>query len=176
MDWQSYNAKTKGGIKLIYQWKLPWIYNIPAQAAGEELSRICEKNGGEMSPKTIVDESRPETAPLHPCFEWDNDTAADKYLEYQARQLVCCIVTKQETQKTGPTEVRAFVHVAESYRPTQVVVSQKDLQAELVRNALRDVKAFQRRLETFSSLRPVKDLRRSVDRTIQQLMEETNAP
>ena len=157
---------------MVYQWKMPGLYDIPAQKAGEELARICEKNGGVMSPKTIVEESIPETAPLHPCFEWDNDTAADRYREYQARQLVCCIIMKPETEKAVPTEVRAFVHVAESYRPTQVVVSEKSLHDELLKSAIRDVEAFQRRLETFSSLRPVKQLRRTIDRTIQQLREE----
>lgn len=161
---------------MVYQWKMPGLFDIPAQTDGEELARICEKNGGEMSPKTIVEESRPETAPLHPCFEWDNDAAADRYREYQARQLVCCIITTQETTKAEPIDVRAFVHVAESYRPTQVVASRKDLHDELVRNALRDVKAFQHRLEAFSSLRPVKKLGRSIDKAIQQLTEESNAP
>lgn len=154
---------------MVYSWKIPGLYSILAQEAGEELARICDKHGGEMSPKIIVDESRPEDAVLHQVFEWSDPVAAELWRQQQARNIVCCIITKHETEKSGPTEVRAFVHVAESYRPTQLVVSQEDLQAELVRNALRDVEAFHRRLETFSTLRPVKQLRRSVDQTIQQL-------
>lgn len=158
---------------MVYQWKMPGLYQIPAQAAGEELARICKEHSGEMSPQVIVEESRPEAAPLHPIFEWNDTVAAEEWRKQQARQLVCCIVTRLENDITTTAVVRPFVHVSDSYRPIEVVVSEKDLQAELVRNALRDVEAFQRRLETFSTLRPVKQLRRSIDRTIQQLKDES---
>lgn len=157
---------------MVYKWKLPGVYSISAQMAGEELERIY-RDRGELTPSVIVDESRPECSVLHPVFEWSDPVAAELWRQQQARNVVRCIITKQETEKSGPTEVRAFVHVAESYRPTQVVVSEKSLLDELVKSAIRDVEAFQRRLETFSTLRPVKQLRRSIDRTIQQLREES---
>lgn len=157
---------------MVYKWKMPGLYDIPAQAAGEELDRIYEEKG-ELQARDVVNESRPETAPLHPLFEWDDPKAAELYREQQARNIIGCIVTVQDSEKSGLTQVRAFVHVAESYRPTQIVVSEKDLREELVRTALKDAEAFQRRLETFASLRPIKQLRRTLDRTIQQLREES---
>ncbi len=157
---------------MVYKWKMPGLYDIPAQAAGEELDRIYEEKG-ELQARDVVNESRPETAPLHSLFEWNDPKAAELYRQQQARNIISCIVTVQDSEKSGPTQVRAFVHVAESYRPTQVVVSKKDLREELVRTALKDAETFQRRLETFSSLRPIKPLRRTLERTIQQLREES---
>lgn len=63
---------------MVYSWKMTGLYQIPAQAAGEELARICKEHGGEMSPQTIVEESRPEAAPLHPVFEWNDTVAAEE--------------------------------------------------------------------------------------------------
>lgn len=50
---------------MVYKWKMPGLYDIPAQAAGEELDRIYEEKG-ELQARDVVNESRPETAPLHP--------------------------------------------------------------------------------------------------------------
>ena len=60
---------------------------VPAQTAGEELDRIEARDGG-ITPKAVVEESRPEDAPLHPCFEWDNEVAAELYREDQARNII----------------------------------------------------------------------------------------
>lgn len=156
---------------MVYKWKLPGMYDVSAQTAVEELSRIYQERG-ELQAADVVEESRPETAPLHGCFEWNDSVAAEKYREEQARGIIQCVVSVQNTTKHGSMEVRAFVHVEDSYRPTQVVISEKSLHDELLKSAIRDVEEFQRRLELFSSLRPVKQLRRTIDRTIQQLREE----
>ena len=50
------------------------VPHIAAQVVGEELARI--EASGELTPATVVEASRPETAPLHPAFEWDDPTAA----------------------------------------------------------------------------------------------------
>ena len=67
---------------MIYKWKVAGLMPVDAQTAGEELNRIYTKNGA-LNPADIVDESRPEDAPLHDCFEWRDDVAAEKYREQQ---------------------------------------------------------------------------------------------
>lgn len=153
---------------MVYQYKLPGLFSVPAQTAGDELSRIYHERG-ELQAADVVDESRPETAPLHPCFEWDDYKAAERYRQQQARNLIDCVVTVQETKSAGPVEVRAYVHTEGSYHPIQAVVTQKDMHDELVKSALRDVEAFQRRLETFAALKPAKELRRAVEKAAQEL-------
>ena len=60
---------------------------VSAQEAGEELDRIRSRYGT-LQPAAVVDESRPEEAPLHPVFEWDDATAAEHYREHQATNLI----------------------------------------------------------------------------------------
>ena len=60
---------------------------VDAQTAGEELDRI-RKEHGMLEPGTVVDESRPDEAPLHPVFEWHDPKAAELYREHQATHLI----------------------------------------------------------------------------------------
>lgn len=140
---------------MIYQWKMPGIVPVDAQVAGNELSRIYDKCG-QLSPADIVNESRRETAPLHPCFEWDDATAAEKYRESQAADLVRLIcVVDEDTHE--PTDVRAFVHVQKTYHPIKVVMENTDMLEELLRSAMAELVAFHKKYKTLSDLKPVFD-------------------
>lgn len=138
---------------MVYRWKLPGVIPVDAQTAGEELQRIYEDRG-ELSPAHIVDESRSGDAPLHPCFEWDNEVAAEKYRQTQAAQIVRSIVTVEET-RSGPQEVRAFVHVQQKYHPISVVVNSADQMEELLKTALDELQAFRQKYNALSQLAPV---------------------
>lgn len=142
-----YGQIKKEVIYLVYQWKLPGIYSVPAQTAGEELARIHEKRGS-LTPVGIVDESRPEQAPLHPVFEWDDWKAAEEWRKQQAKQLVCCIVVKQENAKAEQVEVRAFEHVQGGYHPVQVILREPDMKLELMRDVLRMTDAYKEKLRS----------------------------
>lgn len=139
---------------MVYKWKLPGLYDVPAQEAGQELERIYQKHG-QLEAKDIVDESRPEEATLHPCFEWCDPIAAELWREHQARGIVQCIVTDCEAKGGEPVEVRAFVHVADTYRPTSVALESPDMKQEMEQNALRDMLIFKKRHSALASLAPV---------------------
>ena len=138
---------------MTYKWKLPGIIPVDAQTAGDELERIYNERG-ELNPADIVEESRSEDAPLHPCFEWDDRTAAKKYRESQASLIIRSIVTVADG-RDEPQEVRAYVHVENTYRPVSVVVESRDYMEELLKTALLELAAFQRKYNALSSLRPV---------------------
>jgi len=161
---------------LTYKWKMEGLHPVSAQDAGEALQGIYERKG-KWQAADVVEESRPEAAPLHPCFEWDDPKAAKLWREQQARNLIGCIVTVQETKKQDPVVVRSFVHAADSYHPTEVVMQQQDLQTELIKTAIQDVEAFQKRLEAFYDLQPIRTLSMDVSRTVQQLHDiQSSAP
>lgn len=144
----------KGGNNLVYQFKIPGIFPVSAQTAGEELHRIYESKGC-LDPKDVVDESRPEEAPLHSCFEWDDETSAEKYREVQAGQIIRSVVVVQEEKQRPQVEVRAFVSVQKTYRPIEVVVNSEEQMLELFNSALSELKAFERKyanLKQFSAL------------------------
>lgn len=73
---------------MVFEWKMKGLYPVAAQAAGMELERIY-KDHGRCDAADVVDESRPEEAVLHPCFEWRDHVAAEFYRQQQARNLAC---------------------------------------------------------------------------------------
>jgi hypothetical protein len=60
---------------------------VDAQTAGSELDRIRRRDGT-IRPDVVVDEARPEEAPLHPAFEWRDPVAAEQWREHQASTLI----------------------------------------------------------------------------------------
>ena len=139
---------------MVYQFKLPGLYPVSAQTAGEELHRIYTDKG-QLKPADVVDESRPTSAPLHPCFEWNDEVAAEKYREVQAGNLIRSITVVHETPTYEPVEVRAFVKPLETYAPIEVVVNSEEQMAALLESALAELKAFEKKYATLSQLSPV---------------------
>lgn len=153
-----------------YQWKMSGLYPVSAQTAGEELERIYAEKCS-MTASVIVDESRPEEAPLHPCFEWNDPVAAERWREHQARGIVNCIVVKSENAVKEPVQVRAFIHARESYHPLNVALESKDLAAEMMSNALSDMKNFTAKYKTLLSLKPVIT---TMEKTIKEMEKENS--
>ncbi len=142
---------------MIYQWKLPTV-PVSAQTAGEEFERIYRERG-KLDPADVVNESREETAPLHPCFEWNDEIAAEKYRVAQAGNIIRALVTVEEVADTS-SEIRAFVHVQRDYHPISVVVNDKDMMSELLESAEKDLMAFKRK---YSELRQLSQVLTAID-------------
>lgn len=144
---------------MVYKWKLDGLVPVDAQTAGEELDRIYGETG-KIEPKDVVDRSREETAPLHPCFEWNDATAAEKYRENQAASLIrnIAVITEPATDQEAPQIVRAFVNVQNAYQPMRVVQEDPDKMSELLSTALRELRCFQAKYKTLETLRPVFDV------------------
>jgi hypothetical protein len=70
-------AGYKRRYSMVYKWKDAARLKTDAQTAGEICEKL-EKNGG-LTAKRLADESRPEDAPLHKEFEWNDATAAEAY-------------------------------------------------------------------------------------------------
>ena len=85
-------------------------YSVAADVVGDELERIWAENGNELRPADIVEEARPEGAPLHPLFEWDDEKAAEEHRLLQARQLVRSVrVVAEGSTNTTPAFVSVVV-------------------------------------------------------------------
>jgi len=138
---------------MIYQWKLP-LYKIDAQTAGEELERITQARHS-LTPDAVVDESRSEDAVLHNCFEWNNESAAERYRETQAQELIRNIVTVTVNDEEITEPVRAFVSIQNDYKPVSVVVRTKEYSDEMYRKALRDLQAYKRKYAGLEQLAEV---------------------
>lgn len=159
---------------MVYKYKLDGLYPVQAQTAGEEIERIYHKRG-QCDAADVVDESRPESAVLHPCFEWNDPVAAELWREQQARGIINCIVTVSETKKGETVEVRAFHHVASTYRPLDVVLKSVDMETEMKESALREFLAFKRKLDVYKSLDAVRPAIKEIDRAIRRLGGDADA-
>ena len=81
---------------------------ISAETAINELSKIESTIG--LTPANVVDVSRPENAPLHRVFLWDDSAAAEKYRQHQAQGLIRAVVRIEPVEQI---EYRPFVRIVE---------------------------------------------------------------
>ena len=83
-----------------YKWRIP-VFNADADTVGEIFESIEERDGV-LSPSAVVDEARPEVSPIHACFEWDDEKAAEKYRETQASSMIRCLIVSTEHIENAP--------------------------------------------------------------------------
>lgn len=131
---------------MIYKWKSGARAPVSAQVAGEVCEQMSAK--GKLTPKALVDASRPEDAPLHKAFEWDDQKAAERYRESQAAYIIRSIEVKRE-DVTEP--VRAFFSVPKDggtsyqYHSVDTILRSTDSRESLLESAKRELEAFTRK-------------------------------
>lgn len=113
----------------------PWGASAPVAAkdAAAELYRIHKKFKG-LTAEVVVDESRPEDAPLHPTFEWDDNVAGEKYRLMQASTIIRAIRIDDSPQFTYVPQTITIrgEEVKGSYQPVaRVVKDERSLEAAL---------------------------------------------
>ncbi len=125
---------------------------VPAKVLGEELARIEKRDGG-VIPKVVVDESRPDEAPLHPMFEWDDEVAAELYRQEQVRNGVRTLRVTV-IQENGEREKQvAYVSVTRReeddvprhYVSTARAMHDDDMRRQVLSEALAQLHGWQRR-------------------------------
>lgn len=118
-----------------------------AQIIGEALEKITEKAGGVLKPRAVVEAARVKNHPLHPHFEWDDALAAESFRLEQARNLIRIVRVEDASADEGTT--RAFLSISDNdgvaYRTVDTVKRSADLQAALLKQAERDLEAFEHR-------------------------------
>ena len=133
-----------------FRWRDGISYPVGAQQAGEHLEKL-EAHHGHLSAQIVLDDSKPEEALLHPCFEWDDAKAADKWRKQEARVLIGGLVTVQVAQ--APNEdarkvtIRAFSrtttdNTAAVYNSTMLAMSEQKARDTILDNARREMEAY----------------------------------
>lgn len=142
---------------MVYEWAIKDTKLDPniAGAVCEELEKT-----GEVTPKRLLDASRPEDAPLHGEFEWDDSIAAEKYRTGQARHIITNL--KITTTEAGST--KAYVSLEHSpykeskgYESILKVMSDEDKRKQLLNNARYDMKMFKAKYQSLKELAKVFD-------------------
>lgn len=129
---------------------------LSAQVIGEALADIEDKHGV-IDPNTVVDESRPEDAPLHPVFEWCDEIAAEKWRVEQARRVVRCVevVIDKRHDSTQVAQI-AYVNIPsqKGYISHGRVIRSVELYREAESLFLDRLAAAQQQLERIRALSP----------------------
>jgi len=81
------------------------VGGVKPEIAAKELQRL--QKAGAITAPAVVEAARPDDAPLHPVFEWDDEAAADEYRLEQARRLIRAVQVIENDQP--PRSI--FVHV-----------------------------------------------------------------
>lgn len=151
-----------------FQYKPGAVHKVDAEVVGKVCSELDAKD--QLTPENLVDVSRPEDAPVHDEFEWDDSIAAEGFRRHQAAMLIrqVVLVAKPEERKKAEKEdnveliaydgVRAFSSDYESggekkrYVSTPRIMSDIDKRQILLENAKRDLVAYVRKYEKLSEI------------------------
>lgn len=136
---------------MIYEWKRDSRFPVGAQIAAERLHRIRTQNG-ELTPRLVVDDAANANSPLHPCFEWNDERAADAHRLWQARRLMGSIVVAEYADAPVSVETRAFVHITAEepqYVPIEVAMTNVDMREEILDRAKKEIRIWKQRYAAY---------------------------
>lgn len=151
-----------------------WSYNKPvaAEVAGKRLEELTAIHGT-VTPKIILEDSRDENAPLHPCFEWDDGKAAEAYRLRQAHEI---LISLKVTVESGEKEIetRAFVNIADKneksgeFIAVGAALSKEETRQAVLTRALAELTYFKRKYE---SLVELSDVFSAIDRASKKIKQ-----
>jgi tRNA A37 N6-isopentenylltransferase MiaA len=129
---------------------------VTAEAAAKEMERVRQETGS-LTPKALVDASRPKDAPLHSAFEWSDKKAAEAYRQHQASTLIRAVEVRYETDEAASHRQWVLAKSEESaekpsYLPATEVVQRVDLFADAIARLTREVTSAQRAVHELEAL------------------------
>ena len=135
---------------------ISWVkgshFKVSAEVAKGVMDGLAQE--GRLTPAELVEASRPENAPLHGEFEWNDSIAAEKWREQTGRVMIASIsVTVDKDEETIP--VRAYFnieHVSHEYIPTEVIMSDDAKRERLLDIAKRELASFKVKYATLTEL------------------------
>lgn len=116
---------------------------------------------GQLTPDDVVDAAREASHPLHSRFEWNDEIAGAAYRRIQAAELIRSVrITYAETPEGEERSVRGWSALPDApdrkgYVPTAEAMEDPFASKLLLRQAERELKAFQRK---YGHLREFADL------------------
>lgn len=136
-------------------------FKVPAQIVGETLERL-EQRDGEVTKESFLEESRPETAPTHKLFEWNDTVAAEKYRLHQSGMAIKAVAVKVETADSKePTVIRAFVNI----QPDRITkgkfinifagMNNEETRKTILANAMAELRQFERKYSLYEEFSKV---------------------
>lgn len=125
------------------------------QRLGEELDAIRRAHSGHLKPEDVLKRAKDRSSSMHKHFDWDDSVAAHRHRLAQARAMIRAIVRLEGEEQIR--EIPAFVSIraednGRTYRATTEVLGSAHLRRALLKQAERDLIAFQTRYRRFEDL------------------------
>ena len=142
----------KGDEEMVYERKYSWrvSHGVSADVAGKVMEEI-EARDGEVTKEAFLEASRPEDSPTHNCFEWDDSQAAELYRLNQAYHVILDLEVTVTEAESG-SRSSAFVNVIKKtptesakYKSLDVAMADEELRMNVIRNALAEFKAVEKK-------------------------------
>lgn len=145
---------------MVYQWKTGSRHKVSAAVAAEVMDQLAEEE--RLNPTELVEVSRPDDAPLHSEFEWDDSVAAEKWREEQAGAMIRHLVVRIEAnEQEYPTRQYFMVQrEANTYEPIHVILKDEDKTAMLLDQAKRELQAFKAK---YAGLKELAEVIKAID-------------
>lgn len=133
-----------------YKWTTGARCAVDANIAGAVCEQLEER--GELTAERLVDVSRPEDAPLHGAFEWNDAIAAEKYRVTQAGYIIRSLVVVVESEDEAKPIRAYFPTEVKHYENIRTIIETEDKRKKLLQTALQELTAFKRKYAALSEL------------------------
>lgn len=150
---------------MVYEWKSARQIKADPNEAAKVMNQLAESNS--LTAENLVEASKPESAPLHNDFEWDDTIAAIKYRNHQARNIINALVIVPDETIQAKEPIRAYFKLEQSeptYKQLTAIVKTPSQRDALLQSALTELVAFQKKYAVLSELKVVFA---SIDETIE---------
>ena len=112
---------------------------------------------GLVKAEDLVAIARDPNSPLHDTFEWDDDVAAQKYREVQARTLIKIVTVELANGNTVPNYVNVKMETPEGktqrgYVPLSFAMKHESLREQILKEAIKEIRLWETRYKDYSSL------------------------
>lgn len=132
---------------------------IDPQRVADEIEQIGEN----FTPQQIVEKARDPQSELHKCFEWDDTIAAERWRKYQARQICCHLIIKenQDDNIDGKEHVPlrfVYNNDGKSYKTVQTIFRNEDEYKKLLISCQGELNAIKRKYSMLSEFDAIWEL------------------
>lgn len=114
-----------------------------AEACLSQLRDVQEQHSGILTPTAVVDAARPVDAPLHPCFEWNDTIAAERFRQEQAKVLIRSVrvlfVPDDKSGRAQPTNVYIGIEGGRKFISSPTVAPKSGLSVDLKTEFVREL-------------------------------------
>jgi hypothetical protein len=126
----------------------------------EVLQKVKRANGGRIEPDKVTEAARPEESPIHCCYPWDNDIAAEYWRDHISKQLIRSVEIVVIRESSPQPAQSAYIGVGSAktgscYMSRGEAMSNAEIRQRVVMGVFHQLMGFRRRYGDLTELAPV---------------------